>query len=175
MNQILLAFLEICLLRRKPQDLPSSDSLLIVAGVLVVLSYTVTNATHDGLLVKLIVAVAQIATFSGVVWLVLKIRNFEQRWKQTTTALFGSAAIFQFATLPFMVLFDQGTPPSPVPQPILIHLFIGIWYLAVMAHILRHSLETSMARGVMSGLFCQLTTVFALLFVLQILGINTAD
>lgn len=173
MNQLLIAFIELCLFRKNPQDIPPSEMLLGITGFLVIVSYTITNTTHDGVHIKAIVAIAQILTFGGVVWLVLKIKGLDERWRQTCTALFGCAALFQFASWPFILIFNQGDSATQLPQPLQVHILIGFWYLGVMAHILRHALDTTLIRGAMAGLFCQLTTVFALLFVLQLTGIDS--
>ncbi len=175
MSPIFSYLLNLCLLRAGPQDAPSSDTLLVASGFLVALSYTFTNTIYEGLSLRIIVAVSQVIVFGLVVWLVLKIKNLEIRWKQTLTALYGAAAVFQFATWPVIVFYDDGIPhPTGLPEPLMLHVVVGFWYLAVMANILRHSLETTLVRGVAAGLFCQFSTVLGLLLILWILGIEAA-
>lgn len=173
MIQLLNYFVSLCLFRRGPQDAPSSEQLLIAAGVLVALSHALTNNLYDTLYSRVVIAISQVLVFGAVVWLVLKIKRLEGRWVQTLTALFGAAALFQFASWPVIELLSGGTDePAAFPQPLWLHVFIGGWYLAVMSHILRHALDTTIGRGVAAAIFCQLSTIFGLLLALSILGVG---
>ncbi len=174
MTQLLNYFVALCLFRRGPEDAPSSEQLLIAAGVLVALSHALTNNLYDTLYSRVVIAISQVLVFGAVVWLVLRIKNLESRWVQTLTALFGAAALFQFASWPLIELLGggNGDEPAAFPQPLWLHVVIGGWYLAVMSHILRHALDTSIGRGVAAAIFCQLSTIFGLLLALSILGVG---
>ncbi len=173
MSQILSYFIRLCLLRARPRDAPASDYLLVVSALLVAISYALTNTMYDDLLLRSFVSVAQILVFGGVVWVVLKIRGLEARWRQTVTALYGAAALFQFATWPFIVADDSvGESATGLPEPLWLHLLVGVWYLVVMSHVFRHALDTSIMRGFAASLFCQLTTVFGLVLILAVLGVG---
>ncbi|KAA3632915.1 MAG: hypothetical protein DWQ08_02650 [Proteobacteria bacterium] len=176
MNQLLSYFVNVCLFRSGPQDAPASEALLIATGFLVALSYTLTNGMYPSLYDRIVIAVSQVLVFGAVVWVVLKIKNLESRWVQTLTALYGSAALFQFLSWPFIEMFDgTGGESADLPQPLWLHVAVGAWYLAVMSNILRHALETSLGRGVAAAIFCQLSTVFGLVLILSLFGVGDAS
>ncbi len=173
MTEILSYFVRLCLFRNGPQDAPGTEQALVAAGALTAISHALTNNTYDTLTTRMIIAVAQVVVFGAVVWLVLKVKNLEPRWRQTLTALFGAAALFQFVSWPLIASFDPGAEAtSGLPEPLWLHVVIGVWYLAVMAHIFRHALETSIGRGLAAAVFCQLTTLFGLLVTLSLIGVG---
>jgi hypothetical protein len=44
-----------------------------------------------------------------------------------------------------------------------------------MSHVLRHALDTSLARGVAAAVFCQLGTIFGLIMVLSLFGVGDPE
>jgi len=173
MSQLLTYFVRLVLFRSGPQDAPASEQYLIATGVLVAVSYALTNNLYDSVYHRVVIAVSQVIVFGAVVWVVLRLRNLQARWTQTLTALFGAAALFQFATWPVVELASSGEPSSMgLPQPLWFHIATGAWYLAVMSHVLRHALDTTIARGVAAAVFCQLSTIIGLILVLSVLGVT---
>ncbi len=174
MTQLLTYFVRLCLFQSGPQDAPASERLMLATGFLVVVSHVLTNNLYDTMYSRIVIAVSQVLVFGAVVYLVLKIKNLESRWVQTLTALYGAAALFQFASWPLVGLLGSGdgVEPTGLPQPLWLHLATGAWYLAVMSNILRHALDTTIGRGVAAAIFCQLSILFGLLLILSILGVG---
>ncbi|GJL80511.1 MAG: hypothetical protein DHS20C01_01450 [marine bacterium B5-7] len=178
MNQLLSYLFRLCLFKAGPQDAPASEKLVIITAVLVAVSYALTSTgMYEGLSTRVLVSVSQVLVFGVVVWLVLKIKHLENRWIQTLIALFGAAAVFQFVSWPLVAMFDTSADgmvdATGLPQPLWLHVFIGVWYLAVMSNVLRQALDTSLGRGVAAAMFCQLTTVFGLILVLSLAGVGS--
>ena len=87
------AFLDICLLRKGPQDLPKSSVLLTLCLILYtaldVLLTVQTRPFTDALLVSLV----DVGFLLLVTFLILKQHRHHERWSQTMTALFGTGVI----------------------------------------------------------------------------------
>jgi hypothetical protein len=172
MNQLLSYFVNVCLFRSGPQDAPVSQSLLVVTGLLVALSYALTDSMYTSVFDRATIAVSQVLVFGAVVWLVLRVKSLEGRWVQTLTTLYGCAALFQFASWPLMEMLGGDPGQTGLPQPLWLHIAVGAWYLAVMSNVLRHALDTTLGRGVAAAVFCQLSTVFGLVIVLSLVGVS---
>jgi len=138
-------FIDLCLLRANPQDLPTSTPLTVLAvgaywltdviGVLDTLSWSsaVIAAVTDTLLLVVATTMA------------LRLRQSENRLPQTLSALAGSGAMLS-ALAWLATSLSRGTiPPEWVWLPFL------VWYTVVFGHVLRHALTISFAAGVAIG------------------------
>jgi hypothetical protein len=135
-------FLGICLLRANPQDLPTSNRLMLAAlvaygladviGVLDILSLdsAVLAAAVDSLLLI-------VATHVALRW-----RNAVNRFPQTLSALAGCGALLSLLAWAAAGLTREWLPPPWVWAPFL------LWYTLVFSHILRHALSLAMPAGV---------------------------
>jgi len=159
-------FFQICLLRRGPQDLPVSAELFC----LVLLAYTAVST-----LLSLPTNTLVLAVTSGLIeasllllisWLFLYLRSLPGRLLQTATALAGTGFIFSLFALP---LFYWGVyfTSDPVVETLisLLVLALMLWNIAVMTHILRHALSSSL----ILGLFGALTYIALISFALQLI------
>lgn len=135
--------LEIALLRRGPQDLPYSPTLLALAVAASVLASVLAQGANGLPLLSIaLVAVYTAAFLHGV----LQMRQLTARFLQTATAVFGTDALITLAALP--VLAALGAPGSqPGSGAVLAYLALVAWNVAVLAHILRHALDTGFGRG----------------------------
>ncbi|NIR28276.1 MAG: hypothetical protein GWN84_02870 [Gammaproteobacteria bacterium] len=142
-------FLDICLLRRNPQDLPASGLLL----GLCLLAYAAS-----GMLVSTVMLPAPTAFLAGVTDTVLLclltasvlyLQRLRARVPQTLSALAGTGAILSIIALPVTSWLqsarDAGTDTS---LPDLMLLALLVWSLVVAGHILRHALSTVFIVGV---------------------------
>lgn len=87
------------------------------------------------------------------------------RFVQTITAIFGTAAVLQFVTWPFVTWLTkvQGTPDAQVP---LLAIFaLGIWTFAVAVGINRHALVVSVGQSILITLGAQIFTA-SIVFIL---------
>ncbi len=136
--------LEIALLRRGPQDLPYSPTLLALAVAASTIGSVLAQGANRLPLLSLALIVAYTAAFLHGV---LQMRQLTARFLQTATAVFGTDAIITLAALPVLGALggpDAGQPGSGV---VLAYLALVGWNVAVLAHILRHALDTSFGKG----------------------------
>ena len=152
MRALFELFLDICLLRKGPQDIPTSMALL----KLCLLGYGLS-----GLLVLLLstpapVAILQIlldlGLLAGLLYLALLLRRHPQRFEQTLSALTGTGTLMGLLALPVMVWIVQQSPDGDIALPSLLLLGLMAWSIAIMAHILRHALNTPIWAGALYAL-----------------------
>jgi len=152
---IVMAFVDVCLLKRKPQDLPVSTELLAVC----LLAYTIGSfllaLISQTMIDALIAGIVEVLLVATMTYILLKIINVPERWLQTTTALSGTGAIFSFIAMPLFFWIDLGSQLKSAGQPAayLIIVLLVLWNIAVMAHIFRHTFSTSFTAGVFVSLF----------------------
>ena len=144
------AFLDICLLRKGPQDLPKSSVLLTLCLILYtaldVLLTVQTRSFTDALLVSLV----DVGFLLLVTSLILKQHRHYERWGQTMTALFGTGVILGIFIFPLVYGGVQNRYEDWLQQIIVVlFLVMVIWNIAVLAHIVRHAISTSMGIGIM--------------------------
>jgi len=146
---ILGEFFSLCLLHRKPQDLPASGMLLALTlasytalNVILALDrITVVKAMEAGILESLLVTI--------ITFVILGLSHLVNRWMQTLTALAGTGCIMSLLALP--IYYGSSYAGSDaLLRTILLLSYLGllIWNIVVMAHILRHALDTSFVSGI---------------------------
>ena len=157
--------LRICLLREQPQNLPTSDTLVLATAAASAVTYAMANY-NEGIAGSSIFLLAglQVVLFGAVIWIALKLKSFAERWRQTITALFGSSALLQLISLPIVSSFQESIASNtPSLLPGLLVLALGIWYLLIMANVLRHAMELSVGASLVASFVCQMVTVMVLL------------
>ena len=144
---VLRVILQICLLRGKPQDLPTSLGLLALTALAGVVVDYFSLSSQEFSLAQLLFVLFQVALFGGGLWLVLRLRGFAARWIQTATALYAANALFSLLLLPLLPALEQMLKAGPDSAPGwqgYVMLFVSGWFLAVMARVLREAIEASM-------------------------------
>jgi hypothetical protein len=155
MTLVLQRFIEVCLLRAGPQDLPASRFLVAVAlglygAVGLVLGLRALSPGEAMLVVTL-----DVGLLAGLLFVLLWIRQLLNRYLQALTALLGTGAVLEVVAAP--LLFWQQTwsadamTPAMVAGSLLFWAWL-LWSLVVIGHILRHTLSTVFPVGIMLGL-----------------------
>ena len=104
---------DICLLRRGPQDLPYSVSLLaVVASAWLVLQLGVAVARAAPLDGVFAGAALELMFTLGALNVILTLRGLRNRFVQTATALLGCTLVFILLNVPILLLI--GDPPTTV-------------------------------------------------------------
>ena len=159
-------FFEICLFRKRPQDLPAARELFWVvllgyAVISAVLSYPSQTAG-----VAAVTGLVEAVMLLLITWLFLYLRSVPERWLQTSTALAGTGIIFSLLAFPlfYMRVFVQGGPTMQAFIGMLI-IFLVLWNIAVMTHILKNALSSSYVLGVLGSL----TYIAMITFTLQVI------
>ena len=141
MRAILNPFIQICLLRQGPQDLPTSGILLgiaLTAHTVMSIAWSISlnagSALLSGLLDTLLLVVLT-ATL-------LYAQRRKSRVIQTLTALAGTGTIITFLALPvsgWLRSADQSAGEGGLA--VIMLLILTGWSLAVVGHIFRHALS----------------------------------
>jgi hypothetical protein len=145
-------FVDLCLLRRNPQDLPASTALF---GVILVV------ALFAGLLLALTAgagfgqafaqSVLDLLLLLGVLHVALKATDKQARYVQTATALLGADALIGVIALVPVSLAMPVEGSEPGANTLLAGLmFIAlvVWSVLVVGHILRHAFDLPLAQAV---------------------------
>ena len=144
LNNSILIISKMIVFSEKPQNLPASYGLVVFYAIALVLATTLlgTLGQHYEIIR---VATVQIAIFAASVWVILQLSGRAGRWKQTITALFGTACLIRaLSHFPIaLVLSNVRTSPDGPFWVVMTAIPFGIWSLAVSALIFKDSLEVS--------------------------------
>lgn len=150
MNQSIAVFIDICLLRKDPRDLPASPTLqalallaYVVSGLLLVRQF----ASPGGALLQTLV---ELLLFAGFLYLLLAWRGRQARFQQSFTALLGCGVLFNLASLPSVHVFaNHERMEAWVAPAFLLWLLLICWSILVFGHVLRHAMEIHLGWGIM--------------------------
>jgi len=150
---IFQAYLDIALMRRGPQSLPTSLPLLwltlIGLGALALIPIPGQAVTALQTAAEFIIHATMLAS---VVWLLLNGMKLRARFIQTVTALFGAEFILTLLKLGVLMVFpdtfEEFRKTERPNAPLMLLIGLEAWSLAVMSAILR----AAMAIGVMQSI-----------------------
>ncbi|MEA3277178.1 MAG: hypothetical protein U9Q81_18205 [Pseudomonadota bacterium] len=148
MQSLIRFFFELCLLRRAPQDLPGSSTLLglvLVVDLLVgmLLATSAGLSPGLGLVQSLVDLFFMLALLYGALYLLDRVARF----LQAATALLGSGALLGLIGV---VPLSMAPAPDAAEQPamaVLLFLVLVAWSVLVMGHILRHTFDLRLGQG----------------------------
>lgn len=176
LSQLFRVTVDLLLLRRGPQDLPSDWGLLGGLGfVYCSLTFVQLRLVADvgSSLTQSVLATLLLAMF---VHLVLRARAVPKRFVQTLTALFAVGTVLILLMLgptaalaPFLESLAQAQAqnqnPESVPQPpaliLLAYSVIGIWGLVAFGHVYRNALGVNLWLGIATALGFEILLFFA--------------
>jgi hypothetical protein len=168
---VLKEFFSICLLRKRPQDLPASPVLfwpvLCGYGAISAILLLPTRTVYFAILTGLIEAMMLLL----VTFVFLYLRSVPRRWLQTCTALAGTGIIFSLIAFPLFywrVFFEIDTGAQTVIGVLV--LVLVLWNIVVMTHILRHALSASYILGILGSVTYITLTSLVLQIVLPVEG-----
>lgn len=153
MKSFLRVFMNICLLRAGPQDVPSARIVPLLAGAIYILvgagvalsNYPPGQALAWSALDTLLLGML---AHISLLW-----RGKRLRFPQTFSALAGSGALLSLCSWPVLLMLlrlPENDPRAALPSLLLV---VGlIWSIVVIAHILRHALSSSYAAGLLLAL-----------------------
>jgi len=178
MVQIVKYFANLVTFRAKPQDIPDSHQLLVLTALLALATSLLTATIGDTFGATLAISTLQVIIFATVIWLVLKYNGVPERWRQTITALFGALTLMQLIGWIVSPGADHMTQPSATPTfraPTPIVIAVAVWYFAIMTHVLRHAIDSSIAKSFLIGCAVQLLTVVMLVLIITKFGLVVPD
>ncbi len=152
MNALLKYFVDLCLLRAAPQDLPVSQTLLnltIVANLLTSLMLSLSMQMETA--PTILQGALEIVLLLGLLWLVLNLTGRSERFVQSAAAAMGSSALLGIVALPVVSLAGSSEEGLALVAGLSM-LGLVIWSILVLGHIMRHALEIRLGQGVMVAL-----------------------
>ena len=150
MYALIEPFLKLLLFRAGPQDVPPLMPVFKIAIFSCFLTDVLGAMKTLGPGMSVFLSAGQIALLAGCVYLLLKFNQKSERWLQTLTAIFGTLAIINLASYPFIQNLQLLKGGQLVLTPGI--MFVGIlqlWFFVTMSRILRDALETRMSRAVL--------------------------
>lgn len=150
---IIQAFLEICLLRKGPQDLPASSLFFGICTGAYALSSLLLATAYQDFNNAVIVALTDSGLTIVITYVLLFAVRRPQRWLQTITALLGTGTMFSLLATPvYYAIASPGVVQSGNPVLGILIWALIIWNVIVMAHILKHALAVSFPMGILVAL-----------------------
>jgi len=162
---IIKIIIDICLLRGRAQDLPTSMNLVWLTAAASVAVNALGMPERATSLGQLLFIASQQAMFGAIIWLLLRLRGFPARWTQTVTALYAVDAVFSFLLLPLLPALMEMVKQGPDTKPgweAYILLALSGWLLLIIARVLREATEWPLPLAFLAG--------FTSLLVVRILG-----
>jgi hypothetical protein len=156
MNTLRLLF-ELCLLRGRTQDLPTSINLVWLTAASSIAVDVLSMGDGGAALGQILFVALQVVLFGAAIWLVLKLRGYPERWTQTITALFAANTAFSVLLMPFLpalAAMVQAGPGSPIGWQAYVMFAISLWFLAVTVRILREATEWPLLPSVLVTIGC---------------------
>ena len=150
MLQLFRAWIDVCLLRKAPQDLPASAIFLVVSFCCYTLVSILVSVQSYSLSSALLLALTDLTLLVVFTGSLLLMQGKSARIMQTLSAMAGSGSVLGICALPLFLLTETGTStdPIPVPAPLAaMWLLLLLWNLLVVSHIIRHALSSSFLIG----------------------------
>jgi hypothetical protein len=142
--RLILAFVDIMLHRRGPEDLPSSRFfvwLLLFVSIGVELGVLFAN---DGALRTAAVSVLVDLLDLWFVWALLRTFNRQKRFPQTMCALLGTETVLNVVGAPLVPWLNSTISATEQPQlsvPLVLAALINIWAIDIAAFVFSRALE----------------------------------
>ena len=142
------AMWEICTLRRGPQDIPASFTLMVLMLTLNAVAGAALETIEMSAGSAIIAAVVDAAAVIVLVRLLLMATRRENRYLQTVTAIAGTGVILSVFAAPAVAWLSAWVEQRrDVGMPMLLWLAVFGWNLLIIAHIFRHAIDTNLAIG----------------------------
>ncbi len=142
MLELVRAFVDICLFRRGPQDLPASRFLLYSTLGTYVASGFVLHVGRYPATTAALVSLTDAALLVVLTVSLLYLTGLASRVQQTLAALAGAGTVLAILTLVPNYWFSAQGKPTTLTLASLLVLVLVVWNLVVMGHIIRHALST---------------------------------
>lgn len=156
MGKLLRRYLDICLLRAGPQDLPGSRFLLGLSLAAYFVVGVVLSLRNLDALAAASLVVVDTALLGGLLFALLWARDLLNRFIQTLAALLGTGVVLELVAWPVLAWQQQAMTADTVNTALMVSsLLLWVWLfwnLMVIGHILRHALSTLLPIGVALGL-----------------------
>ena len=147
-HTVVRPFIEVCTLKRRPQDLPASTLLLGITlathTLASILLSTVTLEFWKALMAGIVDTLLVVVLSASLLYLC----RLGARIPQTVTAMTGTGTIITLVAIPLFSWSQNAQQGDGSPFAALLVLGVIAWSLAVSGHILRHALSVPYFLGI---------------------------
>lgn len=149
MQQIVMYFWQLCLLRASPERIPGNTSILAMIFVVYAFFSLVTMwITEDRSVMAMIAkVVVSVVVQAGLIYGLLLFKQLQGRFIATLAALLGTTAVILLLMLPANYLFVHIDTPTMRVIAGALFLFAFIWRLAISGAILSKAARISILQG----------------------------
>lgn len=149
MQALITFFVELCLLRRPPQDLPASEILfgiLLMADLLVGMLVGITAGLTWG--ISFLQGLVEVLLMLSALYVALTQLKLRERFVQSGTALLGSGVLLGLVALIPLSVNPTGSQETDLAAVGAVFLLaLVVWGIVVTGHILRHSFGITLGQG----------------------------
>ena len=139
LSTLLQQFVWIALLKGRPQDLPSGVNPFQAALGVNIFTYVIAVASVRSIPSSIMLALVDVAVTGLCLFIAVSLVDKRARFYQAGTALFGGTAVINLAAIPVLWLSSL-TGQTAIG---LLDVMIILWGLAIISHVLRHTLEVN--------------------------------
>lgn len=149
MQALILFFVELCALRRTPQDLPASEILLaVVALASLVVGVMIGLVADLSFGASFAQTLFELAMTLGGLFFALRLMRLDARFIQSATALLGSGIVIGVIALIPLSFNPTGSQETDLAAlGALLLLVVFVWSVVVSGHILRHTFQITLGQG----------------------------
>ena len=158
MLQLVKIFVDMCLFRAKPEQLPYSLFLLLLTIITYMAAGMVVSLVNQTMAKAVLIVIVDTAMLLGLAYAGLWIRGFLNRGVKTITAILGTGTLFTLMGLPLMLLLHDQPADQPSFYSLLV-LVLMVWNIGVLGHILRSALSMPMWVGTSIALLYVYTSI----------------
>ena len=139
---IISQYIDLCLFKASPAELPASDSLLKLTLLVYFLTGVALSYIDNSWIISIFTSLADMLFMMIAVALLLKFRGFQTRYQQSLSALAGTGVCIGIVGTPIMIWFNRINEAEQATSLAMIFvLALMFWSLMVTAHIFRQTLE----------------------------------
>lgn len=147
MSQLIKIFIDICLFRAKPEQLPYSFFFMILTIITYMTAGMVVSLVNQSAEKAILVVIVDTLMLVGFTYAGLWIRGFLNRSIKTLTAIAGTGTFFTLMGLPLMLALHDQPPNQPSFYSFMV-LALVVWNVGVLGHILRNTLSLPSWAGI---------------------------
>lgn len=141
-------FFQIATFKARPQDLPASDHVLIVAIALSLLVGLLRYLIVGAEFYSIFRVIIELVVPAALLYLLLLFFKLPNRFGQTFAAVAGSGAVIYAIALPVFPSFHAAAEDSQYGLSVYIIILLDLWSVAVLAFILKHAVNVGLATGI---------------------------
>ncbi len=168
MLAIFQTFLQIALLIRPPQDLPTSRSLLNLVVFIYAALGILILWPELGMVKAAVLVLADVLVITVFVQLILTLKSMQSRRTQTLTAMFGTGIIISMLILPMVYgIYTAGGETADRATYLVGIYVLFAWSLTINGFIFKHAFELQslvIGIGYAFGLYLFSEIIMTLLF-----------